>query len=821
MWAKAGGRCSLCSRQVVTEGTETDDPAVFGEEAHIIGRSLGGPRARALPEIELNNYRNLILLCAEHHKQVDDQLNHFTVERLRQIKSDHEQAIASLGRRKPAPVALVHDHDPRSLGVHASISVPGSNSGDLLPTYVPRDVDADLRTALAIGEAQGCFLLLVGGSSVGKTRSAYEAVTAVLPNWWLAYPADLDEIQALAAAPSPRTVIWLDDMERHLADGLTAAAIRALRRPRLPIVIIGSLWPNRYWTYAVPPSPDRSSDPYRRQRELLGLAQIINVAASFTPAERCRADAIAETDLRIRIALRSAGYGMTQVLAAAPQLVIRWENPSTPYAGAIITAAIDARRMGARSPITADLLVAAAPGYLTETQVANAHVTWFGDAVVYATQELCGAASVLSKIPGKEMGTTVGYEVADYLLQYGHRKRGAQVPPESAWTAYVTHLVDPDDLLNVAESAKNRCLFRHEALLYRAAVAANIPDARGKLAQMIMEQERIEEAERLWREAIAAGESVARSGLTELLHSQGRTDEAEQQWRDAVAASEPNAHSRLAGELQDQERFEEAEQLWREAVNAGESQSHAYLAELLDECGRAEEAEQVRREGAAAGDWQARAWLAGKLEDEGQVEAAEQLWRQGIEAGDWYAPRGLTGLLQNQGRAEEAEQFWRDALATDTSNANVRLVEVLHNQGRTEEAEEICRNAIAVGEPAHGMLARLLEAQERAEEAEQEWRAAVAAGDPTASFLLGTLLTKQGRAEAAEQVLRAGTASGHLYAGQALMRLLKDQGRTDGARHLRMFGLDPDGSPAARWWDDADKDARRDRNGAALARKSR
>ena len=54
-------------------------------------------------------------------------------------------------------------------------------------------------------------MLLVGGSSVGKTRCAFEAATALLPDWWLVHPAGPAEVAALAAAPFPRTVVWLDD----------------------------------------------------------------------------------------------------------------------------------------------------------------------------------------------------------------------------------------------------------------------------------------------------------------------------------------------------------------------------------------------------------------------------------------------------------------------------------------------------------------------------------------------------------------------------------------------------------------------------------
>jgi hypothetical protein len=91
---------------LVTEATETDDPSVFGQEAHIISEAPGGPRSDDLPDHDA--YANLILLCANNHKPADDQQGHYTPERLRQIKRDHEAWIATLGEGS-GPVRLVPD----------------------------------------------------------------------------------------------------------------------------------------------------------------------------------------------------------------------------------------------------------------------------------------------------------------------------------------------------------------------------------------------------------------------------------------------------------------------------------------------------------------------------------------------------------------------------------------------------------------------------------------------------------------------------------------------------------------------------------------
>ena len=162
---------------------------------------------------------------------------------------------------RPAGAVRVGEADPRRLGVHAAISVPGVPD-EVPPEYVPRDVDAaeyGVRAKVAAAAERGGFVLLVGGSSVGKTRCAAEAVRALLPDWWLVHPAGPGEVAALAAAPPPRTVVWLDELQRYLdgEHGLTGGVVRALLNAPHPAVIIGTLWPDRYAAYTAAARPRR------------------------------------------------------------------------------------------------------------------------------------------------------------------------------------------------------------------------------------------------------------------------------------------------------------------------------------------------------------------------------------------------------------------------------------------------------------------------------------------------------------------------------------------------------------------------------------
>lgn len=96
LWGKSGNRCAFpeCRKELVESETETDDHSIIGEEAHIIAKKTDGPRGKSdLSSEDRDKYDNLILLCSNHHKLIDDQPNNFTIEKLKKIKDDHIEWI--------------------------------------------------------------------------------------------------------------------------------------------------------------------------------------------------------------------------------------------------------------------------------------------------------------------------------------------------------------------------------------------------------------------------------------------------------------------------------------------------------------------------------------------------------------------------------------------------------------------------------------------------------------------------------------------------------------------------------------------------------
>lgn len=93
LWGKAGNRCAVCRCLLTRPGQSGAQETVIGEEAHIIGDRPGSARYRAQPPEERAAYENRILLCPNHHTEVDAQPEHWTVERLQELKERHEETM--------------------------------------------------------------------------------------------------------------------------------------------------------------------------------------------------------------------------------------------------------------------------------------------------------------------------------------------------------------------------------------------------------------------------------------------------------------------------------------------------------------------------------------------------------------------------------------------------------------------------------------------------------------------------------------------------------------------------------------------------------
>ena len=709
--------------------------------------------------------------------------------------------VQDLPTAPPAGAVRVREADPRRLGVHAAISVPG-DPDEGLPEYVARDVDAaasGVRAKVSAAAKRGGFMLLVGGSSVGKTRCAFEAVRALLPGWWLVHPAGPAEVAALAQVPCPQMVVWLDELQRYLDGerGLTVAVLQALLNAPSPVVIIGTLWPDRYTAYTTMPVPG-GADPHARERQVLDLANIVRIAPTFSPVEQERARAAASRDLRLRTALASAGYGLTQTLAAAPQLVARWEGAqdAAPYGWAVLTAALDVARLGARAPLSTDLLRAAAPGYCTSQQQAEAPGNWFELSVAYATGKLYGAAAALST-EGAGMGQIAGYTPADYLVQHASRRRRYVRVPASTWEALISHHRDPADIARLANSAESRLLYCYAMPLYRCAADGGDEDAAFALADLLAKRGDVDEL----RDRADAGDKNSAWHLAVLLAERGDLDEL----RDRADAGDRDAAMRLADLLADRGDSDSAMQVLRPGVDAGDPAAALALVRVLVDRGDLDEL----RDRADAGDRDAAMRLADLLADRGNLDEAAQVPRPRAAAGDRDAVRILAGLLADLGDVDEL----RDWASAGDRFAALRLADVLADHGDVDGAARVLRSSADAGDrDAARDLARLLADQGdldklryRADSGDRdaavrlarvladqgnvdELRDRASAGDRDAALRMADLLAGCGNLDEAARVLRPRADIGDPAAAMRLADLLADRGDVDELRNRAEAG---------------------------------
>jgi hypothetical protein len=405
------------------------------------------------------------------------------------------------------------DSSPRELGVHAGIR-PANSPGEL-PGYVVRSFDPELRQLIADGARHGCFVVLVGGSSTGKTRSLYEAVRHVAGDWGLVQPSDTSDIYRLLEESDRPSIVWLDELTRFFRSTpeLTKTQLAKLRRNGH--IVVGTLW---FEDYAV-------SQTSRVERAVLEFAEMIDVPRYLDADECKRARKLASTDSSIRAALGSGDDGMTQVLAAGPELLRLWQH-APPYARAAIAVATDARRLGILTPLSRELLLEAMAGYLSEGDRVTTPDRGWQVVTSYAERPINETTvAALIRVAGRESGTLAGYRAADYLAQHLRVQQRAQCPPESFWTALIDRLNSVDDLRRLRDAAAARMRYRLQETALRKLAALGDRQALVDLAFLLVRQDRIDAAISVLSSRL--GDRAAEDALAEVFRLRSRADAVE------------------------------------------------------------------------------------------------------------------------------------------------------------------------------------------------------------------------------------------------------------------------------------------------------
>ena len=88
LWIRSAGRCELCNRDLTAAYLSRGRFGNYSQMAHIVAYSEKGPRAVEFASKD-NSYNNLMLLCHDCHKTIDDNPGEFTIEYLKAAKQEH------------------------------------------------------------------------------------------------------------------------------------------------------------------------------------------------------------------------------------------------------------------------------------------------------------------------------------------------------------------------------------------------------------------------------------------------------------------------------------------------------------------------------------------------------------------------------------------------------------------------------------------------------------------------------------------------------------------------------------------------------------
>lgn len=98
LMGKSGGKCEFrgCNK-IILEETLTGKSGIYSNFAHIIADRVNGPRGDKVLSPKLaKEESNIMVLCFEHHKLIDENEKEYTVQLLNEMKEEHENYIEEL-----------------------------------------------------------------------------------------------------------------------------------------------------------------------------------------------------------------------------------------------------------------------------------------------------------------------------------------------------------------------------------------------------------------------------------------------------------------------------------------------------------------------------------------------------------------------------------------------------------------------------------------------------------------------------------------------------------------------------------------------------
>jgi tetratricopeptide (TPR) repeat protein len=568
--------------------------------------------------------------------------------------------------------------------------------------YVPRPaIDERLRAALASAGPPFPFVILVGPSKAGKSRSLVEAAravfgdrdppVAVLPDGnRLADFACLDPPVRVASIPE---LLWLDAFSALDLNAFTPDVLDVLSRR---FVIVGTTT-NTEWRRAT-----SGSDALRVARAITIRAVKVDIAFDLTGPERAEAQRLYPDEVF------RASVGET--LVGGETLMDKFHDGRTSNAGgyALVKAAVDVRRAGLSRPVALSELRGLFPAYLRQVRVdLEPTPTPLDEALAWARAPVESQVALMSRDDNDQADR---WRVLDYVVAAvdGHGGHPLWDIPEFVWDELIGG-VPVDDCLEIGMAAELRGNPTAAVRAFRKAQASEKAEIAGgagvSLGELLAEQGDLTGARTALQSVIDSGQpdiaptaalllgltyvNTGRVTLGTLFAEQGGEAEALASFQQAVDSGDADAAPMAAANLGvvlaskgDQAGARAAFQL---AIDSDDADAAAMAA--LD--------------------------LGLLLAADDDLPGARTALRQAIDSGhSTYAPLAglaLGDLLAGESDATEAEDAYQSAI--DSGDADLapmaanNLGEMFARRNRVTDARAAYRLAIDSGHSDYGPMA--------------------------------------------------------------------------------------------------------------------
>lgn len=168
LWGRSYNACAICKKSLTRDADSPHLPGiVLGEEAHIVAKRPDGPRGDG-DRSDVDGFNNLLLLCADDHKRVDEQPDVFTVDTLLQTKAAHLAWAAA---------KMAEDHASKPNDPVITMKAPGEDSIPLDPVLTGKQA-WDL-----VANASAYYMRTVEGEVDDETAQSADDFLTTMRDW--------------------------------------------------------------------------------------------------------------------------------------------------------------------------------------------------------------------------------------------------------------------------------------------------------------------------------------------------------------------------------------------------------------------------------------------------------------------------------------------------------------------------------------------------------------------------------------------------------------------------------------------------------------